>query len=300
MISLEGVSRSFGRTRAVDDLSLSAGEGEIFGMLGPNGAGKTTTIRMIMGILAPDSGRISYNGRPLRSEDTDDIGYLPEERGLYRKVRVADMLRHLGELKNAPRSECEQAMDGWLERFGLTEWKQSRINELSKGMAQKVQFIGSLIHDPKIVILDEPFSGLDPVSVDTLREAIVELRSRGKTIFFSTHVMEQAERLCDRIVLINKGRSVISGPLEELQTTYGSRAVTAEFDAELDPEFVPAGTRVRTRYPRSLELQLEEGTETGKVLDELRGRGTLRRFEVARPSLHSIFVDLVKGETGDA
>jgi ABC-2 type transport system ATP-binding protein len=269
-------------------------------MLGPNGAGKTTTIRIIMGILAPDSGRITFDDRPLSRNDTDNIGYLPEERGLYRKVRVADMLRHLGELKNAPRQECERAIDHWLERFGLQEWKMRKIQELSKGMAQKVQFIGALIHDPQVVILDEPFSGLDPVSVDTLREAVLELRSRGKTIFFSTHVMEQAEQLCDRLVLIDRGRTVVSGPLEQLRATYGSRAVTAEFEEPLDDSFVPPGTRVRNRYPRSLELQLEERTDPQEVLHTLAARGALRRFEVARPSLHSIFVELVKGGNGDA
>ncbi len=296
MITIERVSRAFGETQAVDDLSLSARGGEIFGLIGPNGAGKTTTIRIIMNILAPDRGEVLFNGRPLRAEDTDRIGYLPEERGLYRKVRVAEMLRHLGELKSSPHQECEAAIDRWLEHFDLQKWKQSKINELSKGMAQKIQFIGALIHDPEVIILDEPFSGLDPVSVNTLRSAIVELRNRGKTIFFSTHVMEQAEQLCDRLALIDRGRTVLSGTLGELRSAYGSRTVSAEFESAVDPSFTPAGTAILNRYPRLLELRLEEEADPQQVLRELSRVGALRRFEVAKPSLHSIFVEQVQRE----
>jgi ABC-2 type transport system ATP-binding protein len=294
MLALEDISRSFGGMSAVDGLSLTARRGEIFGLLGPNGAGKTTTIRIIMGILAPDRGQVTFDGSPLRREDSDLIGYLPEERGLYRKVRVHEMLCHLGELKNMSRRGSEEAVNRWLERFGMEEWRRARVRELSKGMAQKIQFIGSLLHDPQVLILDEPFSGLDPVSMETLRETVSELRRRGKTILFSTHVMEQAEQLCDRLVLIDRGRAVADGTLGELHAAYGSRAVTAEFEEPPADSSPPPGTRLRSRSPRTLELQLSGQTDSRQVLMDLAERGALRRFEFARPSLHSIFVDLVK------
>ncbi len=202
---------------AVDQVSFATRKGEIFGLLGPNGAGKSTIIKMIMNIIPSDSGSILFNGKPLREEDKDRIGYLPEERGLYRNVRIDEMLLYFADLKNADRRETAKRLDAWLERFDLLKWKTSKPETLSKGMVQKVQFIASVLHEPDFLFLDEPFSGLDPVSTDTLRGTILELGSRGKAIVFSTHNMEVAEKICSRILIISHGREVISGSLSDIK-----------------------------------------------------------------------------------
>jgi ABC-2 type transport system ATP-binding protein len=299
MIKAESISRAFGTLKAVRNISFSAEAGKIFGIIGPNGAGKSTTIRMVMGIYAPDSGRILFNGREMGGEDRDRFGYLPEERGLYRKVRVRDMLRYLGELKTASRSDCDRRIDSYLKRFDLADAADKRTNELSKGMAQKVQFIGAVIHDPEVIILDEPFSGLDPVSVETLRNAILELREAGKSIFFSTHVMEQAEQLCDYIFLINKGEGVLEGTLPEIRSRFGSRRVRVEFRSDSIPE-APGVYKVLRHYPDGYDLELPEGMDPDRVLQEMAGIGGIRRWEVASPSLHSIFLSQVGGDIDEA
>jgi len=295
VIELQSVSKSFGQVKAVRDISFATREGEIFGLLGPNGAGKSTTIKMIMGILAPDSGSILFNGRLLREADKDRIGYLPEERGLYRKVKISEMLLYLASLKNADRSTAEKRLDEWLARFDLAPWKTRTPEALSKGMAQKVQFIASVLHDPEFLFLDEPFSGLDPVSTDVLREAILELGSRGTTILFSTHNMEVAERLCSRILIIDHGREVISGSLADIKSRFGRNAVVVEFDGAID--FASLSTMVRnvSRFPRWVEMDLVEGASPQTLLKRLVGQVSVRRFEVVSPSLHKIFVELMGG-----
>jgi ABC-2 type transport system ATP-binding protein len=295
MIELQRVSKSFGQVKAVDGISFATREGEIFGLLGPNGAGKSTTIKMIMNILTPDSGSILFNGNPLRESDKDRIGYLPEERGLYRKVKINEMLLYLASLKNADRSTAEKRLDEWLARFDLAEWKTRTPEALSKGMAQKVQFIASVLHDPEFLFLDEPFSGLDPVSTDVLREAVLELGSRGTTILFSTHNMEVAEKICSRILVIDHGREVISGSLADIKSRYGHNTVAVEFDGAIDFGSLSGMVRHVSRFPRWVEVELLDGASPQALLKSLVDQVSVRRFEVVSPSLHRIFVELVGG-----
>jgi ABC-2 type transport system ATP-binding protein len=293
MIELRSVSKNFGQVRAVDKISFATSEGEIFGLLGPNGAGKSTTIKMIMNILAPDSGSILFNGSPIREKDKDRIGYLPEERGLYRKVKINEMLLYLASLKNANIPAAEKRLDEWFARFELSEWKTSTPDALSKGMAQKVQFIASILHDPEFIFLDEPFSGLDPVSTDVLREAVLELGGRGKTILFSTHNMEVAEKLCSRILIIDHGREVISGSLADIKSRYGHNTVAVEFDGNIDFGSLSGMVHNVTRFPRWVEVELAEGASPQTLLKVLVSQVSVRRFEVVSPSLHKIFVEIV-------
>jgi ABC-2 type transport system ATP-binding protein len=296
MIKVENVVKSFESVRAVDAISFETHPGEIFGLIGPNGAGKSTTIRMIMNIIAPDSGSVFFEGRPIEERDKERIGYLPEERGLYKKVKLNDMLLYLGELKGRDREFLQKNIDYWLERFDLQQWKFKPISELSKGMSQKVQFIAAVAHEPEMLFFDEPFAGLDPVSSDLLRESIIELSDGGKTVLFSTHIMEQAEKLCNRIFLINKGRQVVYGSLEEIKEAYGSNTVVVEFDGNGSfikdlPQVAGAAT-----YSRWVELTLADGADTDELLKGLVDKVSIRRFEVQAPSLHSIFVNLVGKE----
>jgi len=301
MIELRDVCKSFGQVRAVDKISFATREGEIFGLLGPNGAGKSTTIKMIMNILAPDSGSILFNGDSIRKSDMDRIGYLPEERGLYRKVKINEMLLYFASLKNADRAASEKRLDEWFARFDLTEWKTRTPEALSKGMAQKVQFISAILHDPEFLFLDEPFSGLDPVSTDVLREAVLELGSQGKTILFSTHNMEVAEKICSRILIVDHGREVISGSLADIKSRYGHNVVVAEFDGTIDFSSLSGMVRDVTRFPRWVEIELAEGASPQTLLSILVSQVSVRRFEVVSPSLHKIFVEIVgKGAKTDS
>jgi ABC-2 type transport system ATP-binding protein len=299
MLEVKSVTKTFGDTVAVDSLSFASPPGEIFGLLGPNGAGKTTTIRMIMNIIAPDSGEITFRGEHLTAEFKNRIGYLPEERGLYKKVTVHDMLVYLAALKDVGKADAESRMDKWLRRFDLLEWKNNKVEELSKGMAQKIQLISAIIHDPEFVFLDEPFSGLDPVSTDVLRHAVVDLNKSGKTVFFSTHNMEQAEKICHHVLIMNKGRSVIEGPLTEVKERFGRGTIAIEFDGEID--FLNGDPAVKSiiNYPRWAEIELADGHEPDEVFQALAGRVSVRRFEVVLPSLHKIFVDQLGGEPDD-
>ena len=295
MVEVRGVGKSYGTNRAALDISFAAREGEIFGLIGPNGAGKTTVIRIIMNILAPDEGEVLFDGSPLIEEDKSRIGYLPEERGLYPKVTVIDHLLYFARLKGRADAESEPRIREWLERFDLADASNRKCGELSKGMGQKVQFISAIAHDPEILFFDEPFSGLDPVSVEVLREAIGDLKKQGKTILFSTHIMEQAERLCNRIFLMNKGREVVSGPLSEVKSRYGTRSVAMEFDG--DGSFLrdlPAVEQV-IEYPRYVEVALAADHGPDEVLEASVGRLSISRFEVMSPSLHRIFLDLAGG-----
>src|SRR6267378_966115 len=225
-VVLDHVTKSFGEFTAVSDLSLAVRGGRIYGLLGPNGAGKTTTIRMIVNITAPDSGRITVFGQQITPELQDRIGYLPEERGLYKKMRVGEQLKFFAALKNVAAKEAGQRVDRWLARLKLAEWKDKKSSELSKGMQQKVQFITAITHEPELLILDEPFSGLDPVNVEVLKEIILELKSAGKTIIFSTHQMEVAEKICDDICLINRSRKVLEGSIRAVKRGFARNAVS--------------------------------------------------------------------------
>ncbi|MCF7928617.1 MAG: ATP-binding cassette domain-containing protein [Spirochaetales bacterium] len=291
MIEAQAITKQFGDHPAVSDLSFRAEPGRILGLLGPNGAGKTTTIRMIMNILAPDSGAISINGHRLREEDKAIIGYLPEERGLYQKVSVVEMLTYLGELKGKSRKDLQVSIDSWLERFDLLEWKDKPINELSKGMSQKVQFIASINHDPSVILFDEPFAGLDPVSADVLTETIMELGNQGKTILFSTHITEHAERICSDILLMHKGKKIESGSLREIKSKYAGNTVILEFDGNGGfIETLPMVEQI-VSYPRRVEVRLKPSAGPDELLKAVVGRITIQRFEVSAPSLHSIFVE---------
>lgn len=293
MISVEDIFKSYENVNAVNGLSFEAKPGEIFGLIGPNGAGKSTTIRMIMNIIAPDSGRILFNGHPLSEADKEDIGYLPEERGLYRKAKVGEVLEYLAAIKGAEQATARAEIDRWLERFGIAEWKHRKVSELSKGMAQKAQFIGAIAHRPSVMLFDEPFSGLDPLAQDELLGAIVELKQAGATVLFSTHIMEHAEKICERVFLMNKGREVFYGTMADIKAKYGRNAVRLEFDG--DSGFVQELPCVASAqaYPRWLEVELKEGSDPDELFRAVAGRLRMRRFETVSPSLHRIFVRLV-------
>jgi len=295
---LEGVRKSFGAVRAVDGLSVNVPAGSIYGFLGPNGAGKTTTLRMIMNIICPDSGRIEVLGKPPAALAKEKIGYMPEERGLYRKMTVRTVLSYLGAIKGMGRRDVAREAARWLDVLGLSEWADKKVEELSKGMQQKIQFIATVIADPDILILDEPFSGLDPVNLDLLKGIVLRMREAGKTVLFSTHIMEQAEKLCDYILLINKGRTVFDGTLEQIQSGYAANAVTAELEG--DTSFIAGLPTVKgvSANGKKLEITLEETADTQDLLRALVGRVRVRAFEVKVPSLHEIFVHLV-GESNE-
>ncbi len=291
-IEIREVTKTFGSHAAVDDLSLDVPEGSIYGFIGPNGSGKTTTLRMIMNILLPDRGEIRVLGRRDSSAARDDVGYLPEERGLYRKMKVRRLLHYYGALKGAAAGQVDREIDFWLERFDLGTWAHQRIDALSKGMSQKVQFIATVVSRPKIVILDEPFSGLDPVNADVLRDAVLELRRRGETIVFSTHDMAVAERMCDRIFMIFRGRKVLDGTLDEIQSRYGHDTVrvrTADGRGALQGL---AGVESVSDYGNLQEVRLNGSAQ--QFLGQLAARTDVYHFEVARPSLHDIFVRIAR------
>jgi len=291
-VQLRGVTKTFGTQKAVDDLSLSVPEGSVYGFIGPNGSGKTTTLRMIMHIFHPDCGEIEVLGKRREEADTDQVGYLPEERGLYRRMKVKDVLRFYGELKNGRNTASE--VRAWLQKMELSGWADKKVEALSKGMSQKVQFIAAVVAKPKLLILDEPFSGLDPVNADVLREAVLDLRRDGVTVIFSTHDMEVAETLCDFIFMIHQGRKVLDGSLKDIQAHYG--ADTLRIEVEGDGAFLEKvdgvlGTR---DFGRTQELKLAPGTDPQQVLYEALKRDRVRHFEIMEPSLHDIFIRIVK------
>ncbi len=292
---LDHVTKTFGEFTAVDDLSVQVRPGRVFGLIGPNGAGKTTTIRMIVNITIPDAGRIELFGQPMGGRLQDRIGYLPEERGLYKKMKVGEQLRFFAELKSLPRGEADKRIDHWLKRLELTAWKDKRTKELSKGMQQKVQFITSVIHDPDLVILDEPFSGLDPVNVELMRETILSQKSAGKTIILSTHQMEIAEKLCDDVCMINRSRKVLDGPMREIRRSFARNAVALQFeggDGVLDDASLVANTR---QNGDDTEALLATDANPQVLLKRLIESGAvIRKFELVEPTLHDIFIAKVK------
>ncbi|HKN84060.1 MAG TPA: ATP-binding cassette domain-containing protein [Pyrinomonadaceae bacterium] len=293
-VKLERVSKSFGEFTAVRELSLTVRAGRVFGLLGPNGAGKTTTIRMIVNITGPDSGAITLFGRRIDAELQNRIGYLPEERGLYRRMKVVDQLRFFAELKNVRGKEVEKTIDEWLARVKLSEWKNKRSMELSKGMQQKIQFITSVIHDPDLLILDEPFSGLDPINVELLKEIVLELRRAGKTIIFSTHQMEVAERICDDICLLNRSEKVFEGSLREIKRSFGGNSVAVRCeggDGVLDD---PALVSKLVRHADEAQALLATGADAQTLLRRLIDAGAvIGKFEMVEPSLNDIFITKV-------
>ncbi len=296
-LTISGVTKRFDEFTAVNNLSLRVRAGRIFGLIGPNGAGKTTTIRMIVNITAPDEGTIELFGQQMSAELQDRIGYLPEERGLYKKMKVVEQLRFFGELKNVKGKKAEEAIDRWLERVRLTEWKTKKASELSKGMQQKIQFIAAVLHDPDLMILDEPFSGLDPVAQELLKEVVLELKAEGKTIIFSTHQMEVAERICDDICMINKSRKVLDGTLREIKSSFGRNAVALRVEGGDGVLADPSLVAKVERHSDEIEALLAEGADAQSLLQRLIASGaTVSKFELVEPSLNDIFIAKV-GET---
>jgi ABC-2 type transport system ATP-binding protein len=292
---LDHVSKSFGDFVAVRDLSLEVRRGRIFGLIGPNGAGKTTTIRMIVNITVPDSGRVELFGQPMSTALQDRIGYLPEERGLYKRMKVGEQLRFFAELKDVKGKEADVRIDKWLAKLQLTDWKQKRTKDLSKGMQQKVQFITSVIHEPDLLILDEPFSGLDPVNVEIMKDTILEQKAANKTIILSTHQMEIAEKLCDDVCMINRSRKVLDGKLREIRRRESRNAVALRFEGNdgllKDPALV---LNVR-QVGEDFEVLLAEGVSPQTLLKRLVDADTVvSKFELVEPSLHDIFIAKVK------
>ena len=293
-VKLEGICKSYGSKIAVDSLDLTVRRGTICGLLGPNGAGKTTTIRIILDIVGADSGNVEVLGSGPNPEVRDRIGYLPEERGLYKKMKVLEHLVFLGELKSTTRRTAAERASRWLERLDLADWSDKKVDELSRGMQQKVQFIGTVLHEPDLLILDEPFSGLDPLNVDTLKEIVHEQKQRGAAVLFSTHNMDQAERLCDRVVMIKNAHKVLDGTLAEIKREAwleGRRQIILAIDGE--DGFLADRSLIASVDDRGshFAISLQDGVEPHQILEAAVHAGVnVRRFEIGEPSLHEIFV----------
>jgi ABC-2 type transport system ATP-binding protein len=292
MIRVENLVKHYARVKAVDDVSFTVDRGEIFGLLGPNGAGKTTIIRTMMDIIKPDSGTIELMGQPVTEASKALIGYLPEERGLYKNYGLLECLTYLGALKGMPRSQARERAEGLLVRTGLEEFARRKTKELSKGMTQKAQFLAAIVHDPDLLIMDEPFQGLDPVNTELLKTIVLEEQARGKTIILSTHNMDQVEEMCDRILLIDHGKAVLYGPLDEIKAQYAEHAVILECEAL--PEGLAGVERIE-QHNHSYELVLDQETLPQAILQQLvAAEVNVHRFEVATPPLEEIFISVVE------
>ncbi|HVP63796.1 MAG TPA: ATP-binding cassette domain-containing protein [candidate division Zixibacteria bacterium] len=293
ILELKQVCKSYETHLAVDNLSFSIEQGSVFGLLGPNGAGKTSSIRMMIGITVPDTGEVGMFGAPFHRGMLQMVGYLPEERGLYKKMKVLEMLVFLAQLKGLDSTTATKRATEWMQRLDLGDWLKNKIEELSKGMQQKVQFIAAVLHDPEFLILDEPFSGLDPSSSLALKDALLELKKQGKTILFSTHRMDTVERLCDTICLINHGRNVLSGDLKEIKASYGRSAVQLEYEGEMP--FLSDRSLVQSynNFGNYVELKPAPGRDPQELLNIALKTARVMRFEVVEPSLEEIFIDIV-------
>ena len=290
-ISLENVTKSYDGVTAVNNVSLRVRQGAILGLLGPNGAGKTSTIRMVMNILVPDEGSIRVFGEPVSEATREAIGYLPEERGLYPRMQVRAVIVFLAALRGVPEDEAHCRADEWLERFELKDWAEKEVRDLSKGMQQKVQFISAILHKPRLIILDEPFSGLDPVNAATVKDVMLEMRDRGTTVVLSTHRMEQVERMCDSICLIDKGRNVLDGELRAIKQSYGKNTVQIEFTGS-DTFLSHRAVASVNRFGSGAEAKLKPGADPQEILKAaLQSGAQITRFELLEPSLNDIFIE---------
>jgi len=294
VIELQGVTKKFNKLVAVDDLSLNVPERSVYGFIGPNGSGKTTTIRMIMNILYPDSGKLFIFGQEHTGARIDNVGYLPEERGLYKKMKVKDLLRFHGELKNGKNIKHE--INYWLNKLDLAEWADKKAETLSKGMSQKLQFIVTIIDRPGLIILDEPFSGLDPVNAEVLRSVILELQRDGATVIFSTHDMNMAEKMCDYIFMIHKGKKVLDGTLLSIQEKYGSDTIRIQADNGPSVMQNIKGIEKINDFGQVQEIRISKDADNQAILSEIMSRTRVYRFEVTKPSLNDIFIRIASPE----
>lgn len=295
-LEIEGISKKFGDFHAVKKLSLMIPPGTIYGLLGPNGAGKTTTIRMVMNIIIPDEGSIKVLNRRMDEEMKERVGYLPEDRGLYPKMKVGELLVFLAEIKGLRGSDARKEIDFWLERFDLSDWKSKKVEELSRGMQQKLQFIVTVIHEPELIILDEPFSGLDPVNTKLFKDIMLEMKKKDRTIVFSTHRMEQVEMICDNICLINKAERVLEGNLSQIKKQYGKNTVILDYDGEAD--FIKNFPEIEKidDYGKFMEIKLKETSSPQDLLPKLVGKISINKYEVKEPTLNAIFIEKVGGK----
>ena len=289
-LEVSAIRKAFNGTLAVKDLSFEVSEGMIYGLLGPNGAGKTTTIRMLLDIIIPDSGAVRLFGQPFQRAALRRVGYLPEERGLYRKMKVGEVLVFLALLRGLDRAQARRRVDEWMDRLEMAGWAQKKVEELSKGMQQKVQFAATLLHDPDLVILDEPFAGLDPVNTAMLKDQMLELKRSGKTIIFSTHRMEQVEKLCESICLVNRGERVLEGNLREIRGSFGRDTILAGLEGDWQFVRQVEGVREVLDTGNLVEIKLLPGADPQRILAALVERVRVNRFEVAEPSLEEIFI----------
>ncbi len=290
---LEHVTKKFGDFTAVNDLSLTIPEKEMFGFLGANGAGKTTTFRMILGLLEANEGKITWNGKKIDYSTSPDIGYLPEERGLYPKLKVSEQIVYLARLRKMYKQDTLKELDYWLDRFKVPDYKQKKVEELSKGNQQKIQFIAAVIHKPKLLILDEPFSGLDPVNVEMMKEAVIDLKNSGTSIVFSSHRMDHVEELCEHLCILHKGSPVVHGSLREIKRSFGRKnlIINADFDLSFLKGF--PGVVKTKETTEGMTLQIEGEYIAEKIWNELSGKGFVRKFVLDEPSLNDIFIEKV-------
>lgn len=303
LLQVDGVSKSFVGHKALDNVSLSVPQGTVYGLLGPNGAGKTTLIRIINRITAPDSGRVFFDGHEISPDDVFKIGYLPEERGLYKKMKVGEQALFFARLKGLSRRDATIRLKEWFVKFGIESWWNKRVEELSKGMAQKVQFIVTILHEPKLLIFDEPFSGFDPVNAELLKNEILALRDKGATVIFSTHNMSSVEQICDHITLINKSKNILSGSVEEVRRRHGSNIFYIEFEGDNDPLAAVAPDRyeiLETSEPsperRAVKLRIADNADIRPIIGAVNEAVDLRSFEELIPSMNDIFIRAVSGK----
>jgi len=294
VVEIDRVTKTFGKLTAVDNLTLQVPSGSIYGFIGPNGSGKTTTLRMIMNIFYPDEGNIRIFGREMMGASTDRIGYLPEERGMYKKMKVRDLLRFYGELKSG--GKVDRQVQYWLDRLDLSDWANKRIETLSKGMGQKVQFISTIVANPELIILDEPFTGLDPVNVEAIKDAVLELRNQGSTVIFSTHDMNVAEKMCDFIFMIFKGRKVLDGTLVDIQDSYGSDTLRIRSEGGMTALRELDGVEKITDFGNLQELRLGESADPQAIIKEIMSRTHVLSFEQSKPTLYDIFLRIAGPE----
>ena len=297
ILDIQHLRKQFSDQKAVDDISFGIRKGSIFGLLGPNGAGKTTLLRMITGIFYPDAGNILLNGKPFDPlQDVGSIGYMPEERGLYKKMKIGEQALYLARLKGLSRKEATERVKGWFEKFQMESWWNKKVEDLSKGMSQKLQFVTTVLHDPELIILDEPFSGLDPVNANLIKDEIFRLALEGRTIIFSTHRMEQVEEICDHIILVNKGRKILDGTVRQVRQDFKEHLYRISFEQEVLPEHLAIHLfELKGRKDNELTIRRAEGYSTNDILSYFISQGlVIQSFQELLPSLNDIFIRLVE------